>query len=150
MSTWKDRFFKPEEIAQMEAVFNERFFSFLKNDENIYFEGYFSEQTCYITVTLKNQDETYYYPFETALPMNENPNTSEEEAKITLLDFTGEYFNEFFTNERGTLIPIEWTLYKEDGKNIYARGQVLNKKLEDMAEEVLNGAHDEGDSTKNR
>jgi len=137
---WKDRFFKPEEIAQMEAVFNEKFFSFLKKDENVFFEGYFSEQTCYITVLLKNEDETYYYPFETAIPLNQNPGVTEDGAKKFLLDFIGEYFETFFADERETFVPVDWTLFEVEGANIYARGQVVNKKLEKMGDAILGSA----------
>ena len=138
---WNDRFFKPEEIAQMEAIFNEQFFSFLKKEENVSFEGYFSEQTCYITVLLKNEDETYYYPFETAIPLNQNPTLSEEDAKKFLLDFIGEYFDAFFADERETFLPIDWTLFEVEGANIYARGQVVNKKFEKTADAILESAN---------
>jgi len=30
--SWKDRFLSPQEIAQMEAVFNDKFFDELDND----------------------------------------------------------------------------------------------------------------------
>jgi len=137
---WKNRFMSPEEIAQMEAVFNERFFEFLKKDENISIEGHISEEAMYITNILSNEEQTYYYPFETVISLKDNPDTEEEEAKLCLLDFIGEYFDEFFNNQRETFVPISWAPYSVKGKNLYARAQIINKKLEKEADLILKSA----------
>ena len=137
---WKNRFFTPEEIAQMEAVFNERFFDNLKKDENVFFEGYYEDGVCYITLTLKNHDESFYYPIETSMLLKENPELDAEGARIALLDFIGTYFEDYFEENREAYIPIDWAPYKIDGLTIYARGQVLNKKLENMADDILKSA----------
>ncbi|MCX6112999.1 MAG: hypothetical protein NTY22_06955 [Proteobacteria bacterium] len=137
---WKNRFFTPDEVAQMEAVFNERFFDNLKKDENISFEGYYEDEICYITLALKNQDESFYYPVETSISLKENHELDAEGARIALLDFIGSYFEDYFEENRETSIPIDWTLYKADDLTLYARGQVLNKKLENMADDILKSA----------
>jgi hypothetical protein len=134
---WPNRFMTPEEIAQMEAVFNEQFFDDLAKDENISFEGHYEDGACYLTLTLKNEEETFYYPFETSISFNEHPYLSPEEARVALLDFIGSYFDDYFSSQRETLVTIDWTPYKLDDINIYARGQVLNKKLESMADDIL-------------
>ena len=135
--TWKDRFFTPEEIGEIEAVFNDRFFAYLKTDENIFVEGHYSEATCFITLIFKNQDETYYYPFEASLSSVENPDIQADEAKMTLVDFIGAYFDEFFAEERQTYVPINWATFNIEGVKIKARGQISNKKLEKQADELL-------------
>ena len=137
---WKDRFFTPEEIAQMEAVFNEQLFQHLKKDENIFFEGYFSEGACHVICTLKNEDETYCYPFEAAISSKEHTHISAIEAQSLLLDFIAAYFEEFFADDRKTYVPIEWSTFRIEDINIHAHGQILNKKLEKEAENILKSA----------
>ncbi|MEI6093054.1 MAG: hypothetical protein WCQ47_05150 [bacterium] len=137
---WKNRFFTPEEIAQMEAIFNEYFFDKLNKDENIYFEGYYEDEVCYLTLILKNSDESFYYPFETSLSLKDNPDISAEEARLSLMDFIGTYFDDYFTENRDAFVLIDWTSYKVEDLNIYARGQVINKKLENMADDILKSA----------
>lgn len=139
-STWKDRFLSPEEIAQMEAVFNERFFDFLEKDENAFFEGYFSNGNLFITLIISNEDESYYYPFETMLRGSENEGIDEEKARMALVDFIGTYFEDFFNNNRQTYIPIDWSPYTMDGIKFYAKAQVINKKLEKEADDILKSA----------
>jgi len=149
---WKSRFFTPDEIAQMEAVFNERFFDDLKKDENIFFEGYYEEGICYVTLILKNQDESFYYPVESSLSLKDNPELDEEGAKIALLDFIGGYFEDYFEENRETYITIDWAKHKVEDLTLYARGQVLNKKLENMADDILKsgGFAPEGDKVKKK
>lgn len=137
---WKDRFFTPEEVAQMEAIFNEQLFQHLKKDENIFIEGYFSEGACHITCTLKNQDETYCYPFEAAISSKEHTHISAAEAQSLLLDFISAYFEEFFADNRQTYVPIEWSTFRIEDINIHAHGQIMNKKLETEAENILKSA----------
>ena len=137
---WKDRFFTPEEIAQMEAVFNEQFYAHLKKDENISFEGYFSEGACHITMTLKNEDESYYYPFEAAVSSKENSDLAAHDAKLLILDFIGAYFEEFFADNRQTFVPVEWATFRIEDVDIHARGQIINKKLEKEAADILKSA----------
>jgi hypothetical protein len=137
---WQDRFMTPEEIAQMEATFNEQFFDDLQKDENIFFEGHYEDGVCYLTLILKNEEETFYYPFETSISFKENPDLNDKEARVALLDFIGSYFDDYFSSQRETLVTIDWASYKLDDLNIYARGQVLNKKLESMADDILRSA----------
>jgi len=137
---WKNRFFTPEEIAEMEAIFNEQFLSYLKKDENISFEGDFSEGKCHVTCILKNHDETYCYPFEASISSTEHKSLAAVDAKSLLLDFISAYFEEFFAENREIYVPIEWTTFRIEDVNIHARGQIVNKKLEKGAEDILKSA----------
>lgn len=147
LNNWEKRFLTPEEIAEMEAVFNERFFSFIKRDENIFIEGGCEEEILYITLILKNTDESFYYPFETSISKKDNPALSFEDAKNILLDFIGAYFEEYFSSDRGTFISIDWCEFNCEGVKFHARGQVINKKIEDLADSFLKekGYNDKGD-----
>ncbi|MEI6079555.1 MAG: hypothetical protein WCQ53_02825 [bacterium] len=135
----ESRFMRPEEIAQMEAVFNERFFNDLKKDENIFFEGHYEDDVCYLELILKNHDESFYYPVETTISLKDHPILAPDDARLVLLDFIGAYFEDYFGTDRESLIPIDWAPFKMGDLTIYARGQVLNKKLEKMAEDILKG-----------
>lgn len=137
MSLWKDRFLKAEEIAAMEDVFREKYLTKFKDDEDILFEGYFSENTLFITAIFKNHEETFYYPFETSINSEDNPSLKDAEARLLLLDFIDEYFESFFKSERNTFIPIDWTSFKFKDNELYARGQIVNKKVEDETLEFL-------------
>jgi hypothetical protein len=137
---WKDRFFTPEEIAQMEAVFNEQFFVHLKKDENISFEGFFADGACHVTCTLKNADETFFYPFEAAISSKEHVGLPASDARNLILDFIGAYFEEYFADNRETYVPVEWVVFRIEDTNIHARGQIMNKKLEKHAEDILKSA----------
>ena len=147
---WKDRFFTPEEIAQMEAVFNEQFFANLKKDENISFEGFFADGACHVTCILKNEDESYCYPFEAAISSKEHADLTASDARNLLLDFIGAYFEEFFADNRETYVPVEWATFSIEDINIHARGQIMNKKLEKHADDILKSAgfDEEGLPTK--
>lgn len=137
MTTWKNKFLEPGVIADMEIVFREKFLPYFKNDEDIFFEGYFSENTLFITATLKNFEETFYYPFETSISLHDNPSLKEEEAKLILLDFIGEYFEEYFLSDRQIYIPIDWVAYEYSKNKVYAKAQIINKKLEELADNYL-------------
>jgi len=151
-SDWKDRFFTPEEIAQMEAAFNEQFFAHLKKDENISFEGFFAEGACHVICTLKNAEETFCYPFEAAISSKEHSDLTASDAKNLLLDFIGAYFEEYFADNRETYVPVEWATFRIEDINIHAHGQIMNKKLEKHAEDILKSAgfDENGVSTKKR
>lgn len=136
--TWKKRFLTPEEVAKMESAFNEEFLSFLNRDENIYIEGYIDEEeVLYLNLTLKNREETYFYPFQTKILKKENSDLKEEDAMHVLLDFIASYFDDFFDSGRNTFIPIDWKKYDFKEKVLYAKGQVLNKKIEDLGDKFL-------------
>ncbi|HOW17379.1 MAG TPA: hypothetical protein PK443_06650 [bacterium] len=137
---WKDRFFSPQEVAELESVFNERFLSNLNKDENISAEAYVSKGALYITFILCNDEQTYYYPFDMVIEEKESKGLTEEEAKLVLLDFAGSYFEEFFKSGRELYMPIDWKEYSLNGLKFYAKAQVLNKKLEKEADRILKEA----------
>jgi hypothetical protein len=148
---WEKRFFTPEEIAKMESAFNEEFLSFLNRDENIYIEGYIDEEkVMYLNLTLKNREETYFYPFQTKILESENSDLKEEDAMHLLLDFIASYFDDFFKSSRNTFVLIDWKKYEFKERVLYAKGQVLNKRAEDLADKFLleNGFNCDGKEKK--
>jgi len=149
MNVWQEKFLKVDEIAVMEDAFRDRFKDFLKEYEDVEFEGFYTNNSFYLTTILRNSDSSFYYPFETSLSRADNPDITEIEAKNILLDFIEEYFEEYFSNNREVYIPIDWLAYKFRDIKVYARAQVINKRLEELGNNLLkNGAYDFNNSDK--
>jgi len=147
MKQWQDAFLKVDEIAVMEEAFKNRFRDYIEKDEDIEFEGFFTNNSLYLTCILRNLENTFYYPFETSLNKTENLDIEVQDAKNILLDFIEEYFEEYFTSQRSVYVHIDWLAYKFKDIKIYARAQVLNKELEELGNKILkdSGYKEEGE-----
>lgn len=143
-SNWSKRSLTPHELSEMESAFLKKFGYNLKQDEDVFFEGRYTDTELFLTAILRNNEETYYYPFEAVISVEDNENIEMEEAKMLLLDFIGSYFEDYFANDRDTYIPIDWTCFEMQENKLYARGQVINRKLEKMGDEILS-AHGFGE-----
>ena len=53
-----------------------------------------------------------------------------------LLDLIGEYWGEYFKDDMVTL-PIDWQPYEIENGTYFLKGQIMNKNLENMADEWL-------------
>lgn len=137
---WRARALTPEEIAEMEDAFRERFSSNILNEEEISFEGYYTDVAFYLTLILKNFDESFYYPVETVVSIQDNKDLTSAQARLQLLDFIGSYFDEYFESNRETFLPIAWTAYTINEVKISAKGQVINRKLDKIADDLLRAA----------
>ena len=69
------------------------------------------------------------------------------DARMILLDFIGEYFHDYFAGSRNTFVTIDWSEFSVENIKFYARGQVFNKKLESLADDVLNSAGYDADGS---
>jgi hypothetical protein len=137
---WTARAIAPEEIAEMESSFKERFQSYIMNEEDISFEGYYTDQALYLTLILKNFDESFYYPVETVVSKTDNKGIGSAQARFTLLDFIGAYFEEFFESNRETFLPIVWSPFTLNEITLSCKGQILNRKLDKLGDELLRAA----------
>ena len=94
----------------------------------------------YVTVLLANADESYYYPVEGRL-MHVAEEMEPTEAALFLIDYIDNYFEEYLYEEDEQIyLPIDWTDHEYEATNFQIRGQIVNKKLENMADEWLNKA----------
>lgn len=92
----------------------------------------------YVTVLLANADQSYYYPVEGRL-MHEAEEMEPTEAALFLIDYIDNYFEEYLYEEDEQIyLPIDWTDHEYEATNFQIRGQIVNKKLENMADEWLN------------
>lgn len=92
----------------------------------------------YVTVLLANADQSYYYPVEGRL-MHGAEEMEPTEAALFLIDYIDNYFEEYLYEEDEQIyLPIDWTDHEYEATNFQIRGQIVNKKLENMADEWLN------------
>ena len=96
-----------------------------------------------VTVTLKNEDESMFYPVESKMDYK-TETMSVKEAAIFLIDYIDTYFEEFLIEEEEDLyLPIDWKEHQYDAVNFSIRGQIRNLKLEKMADHILGQVNDE-------
>lgn len=92
-----------------------------------------------ITITLRTADKSYVYPIEGRIHCADN-DLKPAEARDLLLDFMDAYVEEYLTGGEDTYLTIDWSNYECDGVDIQLRGQILNLKLEELAESIINGS----------
>ncbi|RZA12669.1 MAG: hypothetical protein EOP10_31045 [Proteobacteria bacterium] len=91
----------------------------------------------YVTILLTNTDGSYYYPVEGRL-MHDAEEMSPREAALFLIDYIDTYFEEYLYEEDEQIyLPIDWTDHEYEAFNFQIRGQIVNKKLESLADEWL-------------
>lgn len=93
----------------------------------------------YITILFSNPDQSYYYPVE-ARVMYAEEEMSPREAALFLIDYIDTYFEEYLLEEDEELfLPIDWTDHEYEAVDFQIKGQILNRKLESLADEWLKG-----------
>lgn len=95
-----------------------------------------AEQGVYVTVTLSNKDESYYYPVEARVAIHKEE-LSKKDAAFFLVDYIDTYFEEYLMEEERLLLTIDWSDQEYDAVSFQTRGQIRNLKLEKMADEWL-------------
>jgi len=95
------------------------------------------DRAVYVTVLLANPEQTYYYPVEARIlygPEEKKP----REAALFLIDYIDTYFEEYLYEEDEDLfLTIDWSDHEYEAVNFQMKGQILNKKLEALADEWL-------------
>jgi hypothetical protein len=95
------------------------------------------DDAVYGTVILRNADDSFYYPLEARIK-HVHEEMSAKDASMFLVDYLDYYLDEYFTDEAENLfIPIDWTDRQWDAVDLQIRGQVFNKKIDKMADELL-------------
>jgi hypothetical protein len=92
-----------------------------------------------VRILLRDADKTFYYPMEGRMNFADQ-DLKEHEARDFLLDFMDSYVQEFLAGGEDTYLTIDWSTYDCDGIELQLRGQILNLKLESMADELLSGS----------
>ena len=90
-----------------------------------------------VNVTLRNADKSFFYPIEGRI-QHEDQDMKADEARSFLLDYIDAYIEEFLTGGEETYLPIDWANYDCEGLELQLRGQILNIKLEELADQLMN------------
>ena len=105
-----------------------------------FFEVASATQSAVVTVnvTLRNADKSFFYPIEGRIQF-EDQDMKADDARNFLLDYIDAYIEEFLSGGEETYLPIDWANYDCEGFELQLRGQILNIKLEELADQLLGG-----------
>jgi hypothetical protein len=126
-----------EEVSKIEKSMNTKFAGWLK-DRNFQVSTSSDDDTACVTVTLKNNNETFSYPVESRIH-HKNQNVTGKEAALFLLDYIDAYFDEYFREDESIYLPIDWSNNTYEGVEFQIKGQVLNQYIENLADQLLAG-----------
>ncbi len=90
----------------------------------------------YVEVVLRNAEESFFYPVSARI----KPALEELKpyaAATLLFDVIDSYFEEYFTSGESIYLPIDWTNMEYDAAQFQIKGQIFNRKIEKMADELL-------------
>ena len=89
-----------------------------------------------VRVLLANEDESFYYPVEGRIMAAAEELTALAAGQF-LIDYIDMYFEEFLDSGEEVLVRIDWDDHQYDAVNFQLRGQILNRQLEKMADDLL-------------
>ena len=124
-----------EECEMLASVMNTKHAAFLSG-RSFSLSAFELEGALYATALLSNGDQTFYYPVETRIDYNAEE-MGTREAFMFLVDYMDSYFEEHLTESDELMLPIDWTNHQYDAIDFQIRGQIFNKKIEDMALALL-------------
>ncbi len=119
---------------QTTALLTTKYKGFL-NDRFITMSDYYDDEGSYLELKISNNDDSYSY--EIAARMHKEQISTPEKAVMKLLDGIDSYLNEFFESGESINLPIEYSEYEIGDKFFQLRGQIFNRKLEKMADQLL-------------
>ena len=111
----------------------------LDEGEDFEVSGYRSLGEVYTQVILRNVEESLYYPVECQIDLLRSDIEGPLEAMYLLLDFQDYYFGRYLSEDRDVYLAIDWAEYQFEDHVIVARGQIFNRKLEQIADRLLAG-----------
>tara|TARA_B100000609_G_scaffold199641_1_gene205350 strand:+ start:9313 stop:9813 length:501 start_codon:yes stop_codon:yes gene_type:complete len=127
------------ECAEIVDALLERHDAYLGDDESFVIEGFTSESEAHVKMLLSNKDESFYYPVECRLHLGDNEIREPGDALMLVLDFLDYYISRFLREDRELFLPIEWGSFEFDKYEVWARGQILNRKLDQIADRLMRG-----------
>ena len=89
-----------------------------------------------VTTILRNKDDSYHYPV-SARMLHKEEALELRKAAAFLIDYIDSYFEDFLTTMESTYLPIDWVNMDYDGLAFQIKGQILNLKAEQMADQLL-------------
>jgi hypothetical protein len=123
-----------EQRQKSKELLNLKYRGFL-NDRFINVKDYFDAEGAYVDLTICNSDESFSY--EIGSRVHKDQVSSPETAVGLLFDGLDSYLGEYFNSEESTLLPIDYADYDISEKVFQLKGQIYNRKLERLADELL-------------
>lgn len=112
--------------------------AYLQKGERFEVSGYVSQDEVYTKMVLHNEDDTFYYPVECRIDPIHAGIDKVDEALDLLLDFQDYYFGRYFAEDRDIFLSIDWAEYDFEDTKLQAKGQIFNRQLEQIADDLLN------------
>ncbi len=133
-------------LLEMTDLMNTKYQSVLFGGKRFEIKTKYEYEILTVSVILSNPDKSYYYPVEARI-QNKKEELSPLEAAAFLIDFIDLYFEEYLFEDENLFIPIDWTPFTYDAVDFQLKGQILNLKLEQQADELIK--NNEPSSKKN-
>jgi hypothetical protein len=125
-----------KKLKDLETVMNLKY-GLSRKDRKFYLEVREEGQSLYVTSTLKNEDESFYYPVESFIKIKKNTEKTLLQTALLLLDYIDVYFDEYFKDSENIYLNIDWKEHSFAGEELYLRAQIKNLKCERIADELL-------------
>lgn len=119
----------------MNELLNERFRSFLNNEEFEIRTGY-EKDRFEMQAILKSKDKSFFYPVEIVC-VNLPSNNSFEVVCQKMFEYLNFYWEDYFKNARDVYFTIDWSKHEHSDLVFYIRGAVRNLVSETLADEFL-------------
>ena len=145
--TNENEFLTATEITQLSDLMNRKHAAF-RDDRSFSIKIWEDCGAVYVTVLFTNQNETFYYPVEARIDCQE-AEMEKREAALFLIDYADLYFEDFLEKDCDIYLPIEWSGFEYDAVKFQLRGQIRNRAVDKMAEDLLNGHPDAAESLLN-
>lgn len=124
-----------QELGDLQKIMILKYGAYLK-DRSFTISHTNDKQDIHCSITLENPQGTFVYKVEAAVS-KKNLALKDKEALLVMLDYIDIYFDEYLKGEENVYIPIDWTDYTFENLTFKMRGQVRNRKAEDLADELL-------------
>ena len=124
-----------QELRTLSKVMNTKYSSYLEG-KFFRFEIFSGAQSLRLVITLQSEDRSFFYPVEARL-FYKDQKMSPRAAATLLVDYLEAYYREYLESQGEVLLPIDWTLHRFDGRELYVKAQILDQKAEELAERWL-------------
>ena len=125
-----------EFLSEMTDLLNNKYQSVLFDGKKFEIKTKYEYEILTVSVILSNPDKSYYYPVEARI-QNKKEELTPLEAATFLIDFIDLYFEEYLFEDENLFIPIDWTPFSYDAVDFQLKGQILNLKLEQEADKLI-------------
>lgn len=126
--------FSAQELRSLARRFNARFHD-TRGPRWFVLDAAERDGDTWVRVVLRNDTDSFHYPVEARIAPCKT--RARRDQAFFLFACIDSYWEEFFEEGENVYIPIDWTPYEHQGKKFQLRGQILNRRAEKMADDLL-------------